>query len=70
MSFFELIWWYYCIYQYDGNVKAQNPDGTFRHSDYSTKVPDGLKQPGYTDKWKEMVVQDNGEVLEVKKKSE
>jgi dipeptidase len=54
----------------DGNVKAQNPDGTFRHSDYSTKVPDGLKQPGYTDKWKEMVVQDNGEVLEVKKKSE
>lgn len=54
----------------DGNVKAQNPDGTFKHSDYSTHVPDGLKQPGYTDKWKESVAHDNGEVLEVKKNTE
>ena len=53
----------------DGNVKAQNADGSFRHSEYSTHIPDGLKQPGYTDKWKEAVVEDNGDVLQVRQKT-
>lgn len=47
----------------DGNVKAQNPSGAFKHSKYSEKVPDGLTQPGYTDKWKEAVAKDHGDVL-------
>ena len=50
----------------DGNVKPQNEDGTFKHSQYSDKVPDKIEQPGYTDHWKEVVVQDAGETLEVK----
>lgn len=48
----------------DGNVKAQNPDGTFKHTDEFVGMPDGLTQPGYTDKWKEAVVKDHGSVIE------
>ena len=47
----------------DGNVKAQNEDGSFVHSEYSEGVPDGISQPGYTDKWKEAVARDNGNTL-------
>lgn len=39
----------------DGNVKAQDEDGSFKHSKYSEGIPDGLTQPGYTDFWKEAV---------------
>lgn len=39
----------------DGNVKAQNEDGTFKHSQYSEGIPEGLTQPGYSDVWKEAV---------------
>ena len=49
----------------DGNVKPQNPDGTFRHSDYSTGIPEKVEWPGYTDLWKETVAQEHGEVIEV-----
>ena len=48
----------------DGNVKAQNPDGSFVTNGYSDRIPDGITNPGYTDKWKEAVVRDHGEVLE------
>ena len=50
----------------DGNVKAQNSDGSFRHSQYSEGIPAGLTQPGYTDHWKSVVSADHGDVLEVK----
>lgn len=50
----------------DGNVKAQNEDGSFKHSEYCEGVPDGLTQPGYTEKWKEAVAKDHGEVLEIR----
>ncbi len=39
----------------DGNVKAQNEDGSFKHSEYSEGIPEGLTQPGYTDFWKQAV---------------
>ena len=39
----------------DGNVKAQNEDGSFRHSKYDKGIPEGLTQPGYNDFWKEAV---------------
>ncbi len=48
----------------DGNVKAQDEKGRFRHTEYSEGIPDGLEQPGYTAKWKEAVARDNGKVLE------
>ena len=50
----------------DGNVKAQAEDGSFLHSEYSEGIPEGLTQPGYTDRWKAAVVRDNGETLEVR----
>lgn len=50
----------------DGNVKAQNADGSFKHTDFSAGIPDGLTQPGYTDTWKEAVVHLHGDVIEEK----
>ncbi len=50
----------------DGNVKAQDADGNFLHSQYSTGIPDGLQQPGYNDRWKAAVARDHGDVIEVR----
>ena len=53
----------------DGNVKAQNPDGSFRHSELSVHIPDGLEQPGYNDVWKQAVATSPaGQTLEVREK--
>ena len=49
----------------DGNVKPQNPDGSFCHSDYSTGMPAKIEWPGYTDLWKETVAQEHGDVIRV-----
>ncbi len=48
----------------DGNVKIQDQNGNFVHSEYSTHMPDDVDQPGYTDYWKEAVVHFHGDVLE------
>lgn len=50
----------------DGNVKAQDENGEFKHTEYSEGIPAGLTQPGYTEKWKEAVARDNGNTLESK----
>ncbi len=50
----------------DGNVKAQNPDGSFVTNEHTDCIPDGITQPGYTDKWKEATAKDNGKILESK----
>ncbi len=47
----------------DGNVKAQNPDGSWVTNGYG--VPDNISQPGYSEKWKAAVAADNGKILEV-----
>ena len=47
----------------DGNVKAQEEDGSFRHSKYHDGTPAGMSQPGYTDFWKEAVVRQHGETI-------
>jgi len=49
----------------DGNVKPQDNDGSFRHSEHSTHMPSRVLQPGYTDKWKEAVANDHGDVIKV-----
>lgn len=49
----------------DGNVKAQNEDGTFRHTEYADGIPAGLTQPGYTDTWKKAVSREHGAVIKV-----
>ena len=49
----------------DGNVKPQNPDGSFKHSEYSEGIPQKIEWPGYTELWKETVAQEHGEVIQV-----
>ncbi|MGN1046389.1 MAG: dipeptidase [Candidatus Cryptobacteroides sp.] len=47
----------------DGNVKEQNPDGSFVTNPYTDNIPGGITQPGYTQKWKECVAADHGDIL-------
>jgi dipeptidase len=50
----------------DGNVKPQNADGSFRHSDYSAGLPEKVEWPGYTELWKQTVAAEAGETLKVR----
>ena len=50
----------------DGNVKAQNEDGSFVTNEHTDCIPAKISQPGYTDKWKEIVAKDHGKTIEVK----
>ena len=50
----------------DGNVKAQNEDGSFKHSEYSEGLPVGIRSAGYNDIWKAAVAAQAGETLEAK----
>ena len=50
----------------DGNVKAQDEEGNFKHSKYNNGTPYGITNPGYTDKWKEAVIKDHGDVIRVR----
>ena len=50
----------------DGNVKDQNPDGSFITSEYSDRMPAKIGWPGYTELWKRAVAaSDKGEFLKV-----
>ena len=49
----------------DGNVKAQDADGNFLHTEYHAGTPEGLEQPGYTDFWKQAVAWFHGKVVKV-----
>ncbi|MBQ0128060.1 MAG: C69 family dipeptidase [Bacteroidales bacterium] len=49
----------------DGNVKAQDADGKFLHSQYHAGTPEGLEQPGYTDFWKKAVAWFHGKTVKV-----
>ena len=50
----------------DGNVKAQNEDGSFVTNEHTNCIPAKITQPGYTDKWKEIVAKDHGKIIEEK----
>ncbi len=57
----------YLLVKYiDGNIKRQNPDGTFMDNGYDPTIPEFPIQEDYSDKWKENVVRDNGDVLRVR----
>ena len=47
----------------DGNVKAQNEDGSFVTNEHTYCIPAGITQPGYTEKWKKYVAEDHGETV-------
>ena len=49
----------------DGNVKPQEEDGSFSHSEYSEGMPSKVLWPGYTEKWKESVAMEHGDVIRV-----
>ena len=50
----------------DGNVKAQNEDGSFVTNEHTDCIPAKITQPGYTDKWKEATAKDHGRTIIVK----
>ena len=50
----------------DGNIKAQNEDGSFVTNQHTTTIPSKLRYAGYTDKWKEAVAKDHGHIVEEK----
>ena len=47
----------------DGNVKAQNEDGSFVTNEHTDCIPAKISQPGYTDKWKECTAKDHGKTV-------
>jgi len=54
----------YLLVKYiDGNVKKQNPDGTFKDNGISKTIPASPSQPGYSERWKRAVKEDAGERL-------
>lgn len=58
----------YLLMKYmDGNIKKQNPDGTFMNNGYSPAIPESPSQPGYNEIWKKAVKENAGETLKVVK---
>lgn len=57
----------YLLVKYiDGNVKKQNPDGSFKDNGNGRNIPAGPAQPGYSEHWKKKVSEDAGDRLIVK----
>lgn len=57
---------YLMVKYIDGNTKRQESDGSFSNNGHDPRIPASPKNEGYTQKWKEAVVKDNGKVLESK----
>ena len=58
---------YLMIKYIDGNVKSQDENSKFIDNGNGKDIPDKIKQPGYSEKWKRAVAADNGKILEVVK---
>lgn len=57
----------YLLVKYiDGNVKKQNPDGSFKDNGSGRNIPANPSQPGYSEHWKKKVSEDAGDRLIVK----
>lgn len=50
----------------DGNVKVQNPDGSFKLQEKGTEIPASPAHPDFPERWLRGIVKDHGTVLEVK----
>ena len=51
----------------DGNVKAQDEDGSFVCSEYHSGTPKGIKNIPYVEAWRKAVAEsEHGKVLEVR----
>lgn len=54
----------YLLVKYiDGNIKRQNPDGSFMTNGHSDSIPPAPVYGGYDQRWKEAVVKDTGKKL-------
>ena len=58
---------YLMVKYIDGNVKGEDENGKFIDNGNGKDIPDKIKQPGYSEKWKRAVAADNGRILEVVK---
>lgn len=56
---------YLMVKYIDGNVKKQDANGNFIDNGNGKNIPVMPDFPGYTEKWKRAVAEDNGEVLQV-----
>lgn len=56
---------YLMVKYIDGNIKLQNEDGSFQNNGYDSKIPAYPLQEDYSDKWKESVVRDHGDVIRI-----
>ena len=57
----------YLLVKYmDGNVKVEE-DGHFKSNGFDERIPVMPQFPGYSEKWKEAVVRDHGDVIRVPK---
>lgn len=54
---------YLMVKYIDGNIKRQNPDGSFRNNGYKESIPVQPRYGGYTQHFLKKVVDDHGEVL-------
>ena len=50
----------------DGNVKVQNPDGSYKLQEAGTQIPASPAHPDFPERWLRGIVKDHGTVLEVK----
>lgn len=50
----------------DGNVKVQNPDGSYRLHTEGSDIPASPEHPAFPERWLRGIVQDHGDILEVK----
>ena len=58
----------YLLVKYmDGNVKRQNPDGTFQSNGSGKPIPESPVHPKFRERWLRGVVKDHGDVMEVRK---
>ncbi|MFY9115833.1 MAG: C69 family dipeptidase [Bacteroidales bacterium] len=57
---------YLMVKYIDGNIKRQNPDGSFKDNGNDPRIPASPMYGGYTQKWKDAVAKDHGKILEAK----
>ena len=55
---------YLMVKYIDGNIKSEDEKG-FIENGNGKDIPDKIKQPGYSEKWKRVVAADNGAILKV-----
>ncbi len=50
----------------DGNIKVQNPDGSFKLETEGSDIPAGPEHPAFPERWLRGIVRDHGDILEAK----